>query len=101
MAASTTTNFSASALAPVVSTIRAQTHRRQRITPQAGRALEILGHAIEYLADEFVFSGRTFSASDEQIEAVQILMACNREVYFECPERASFAQSCRALFHLR
>ncbi len=28
--------------------------RRRRISPQAGHALEILGHAIEYLADEYV-----------------------------------------------
>jgi hypothetical protein len=28
--------------------------RTRRISPEAGRALEILGHAIEYLIDEYV-----------------------------------------------
>ena len=59
--------------------------RRRRISPQAGRALEILGHAIEYLADEYLHSGGTFSANDPEVEAIQLLMARNRQIYFECP----------------
>ena len=51
MAATTTTGFSIPASALAVPRVR--THRR-RITPQAGRALDILAHAIEYLTDEFV-----------------------------------------------
>lgn len=60
--------------------------RRRRISPQAGRALEILGHAIEYLTDEHVHSGGSLSALDPQVQAVQLLMALNRQVYFECPK---------------
>jgi len=63
--------------------------------------LEILGHAIEYLADEFVFAGGSFSAHDPQVEAVQLLMGLNREIYFDCPEVPSFADRWRALLHLR
>jgi hypothetical protein len=59
--------------------------RRRRISPDAGRALEILGHAIEYLADEYVHEGKSLSASDPQVRAMQILMALNRQIYFECP----------------
>jgi hypothetical protein len=31
---------------------------------------------------------------------VQLLMALNRQVYFECPEIPSFSERCRALLHL-
>jgi hypothetical protein len=75
--------------------------RRRRITPQAGRALEILGHAIEYLADEFVYAGGSFSAHNPQVEAVQLLMGLNRAIYFDCPEVPTFADRWRTLLHLR
>ena len=101
MATSITTGFPHPATASAVSsTARVRSGRRRRITPQAGRALEILGHAIEYLADEFVYQGGSFSAHDSQLEAVQLLMALNRQVYFECPEIPSFGERCRALLHL-
>lgn len=60
----------------------------RRISPEAGRALEILGHAIEYLADEYVHEVGLLPAiesSDPQVEAMQLLMAANREVYYGCP----------------
>jgi hypothetical protein len=59
--------------------------RRHRITPDAGHALEKLAHAIEYLADELVDKSTPLSADNERIRAIQILMALNRQVYFECP----------------
>ena len=58
---------------------------RRRIDPQAGRALEILGHAIDYLADEYIYRGGTFRAGDPELEAMQLLMAANRAIYFQCP----------------
>jgi len=75
--------------------------RRRRISPEAGRALEILGHAVEYLTDEFVYAGGSFSAQDPQVEAVQLLMSLNRKVYFECPEVPGFAERLRALMRPR
>ena len=59
--------------------------RRRSIDPPAGRALEILGHAIEYLADEMVHEGGMLCDRDPRVEAIQILMARNREIYFACP----------------
>lgn len=64
---------------------------RRHIDPQSGRALEILGHAIEYLTDEYVHEfereGRSsFSSRDGCLQAVQLLMAANRKIYFQCPE---------------
>jgi hypothetical protein len=78
-----------------------RTVRRRRISPQAGRALEILGHAIDYLTDEYVLHGGTFCARDPQLQAVQLLMALNRQVYFECPEVPTLKERCRALLRPR
>jgi hypothetical protein len=100
MAASTATSgLLVPASAAAASAVRERPYRRRRITPQAGRALEILGHAIEYLTDEFVHEGKSLSADNEQILAVQLLMALNREVYFECPEVPTFGDWCRAILY--
>jgi hypothetical protein len=94
-------NSSIPAFAQAVSATSMRSNRRRHITPEAGRALEILGHAIEYLTDEFLNQGRTFYAKDEQLEAVLLLMALNRQVYYECPEEPTFGERCRALLHFR
>ena len=83
MAATATTSFPIPAPAPVIA-IPATRNRRRSISPQAGHALEKLGHAIEYLTDEFVHRSGSLSASDPDLQAVQLLMALNRQVYFEC-----------------
>ena len=95
MAASTITGFPIPAPA---SAVRAPRNRRRLIDPQAGRALEVLGHAIEYLTDEFVHRGGHLSTHDSQIQAVQLLMALNRQVYFECPFVPTFSERCRSFF---
>jgi hypothetical protein len=107
MAATTSTGLfipartGSGSFAPVNVFPRVATKRRRHITPQAGHALEILGHAIEYLTDEFVHEGGSLSAHDARIQAVQLLMALNRQVYFECPEVPSFAERCRSLLGFR
>jgi hypothetical protein len=75
--------------------------RRRVISPEAGRALEVLGHAIEYLADEYVHRGISISAYDGDVEAMQLLMSLNRQIYFECPEAPSMADRWRALLRPR
>ncbi|MGO9776411.1 MAG: hypothetical protein ACLQGT_15520 [Terracidiphilus sp.] len=96
----TTTSFSIPVSGQTVSTKRECPNRRRRITPEVGHALEILGHAIQYLTDEFVFEDGALFARNAQLQAVQILMALNRQVYFECPEVPTLAARCRALLHL-
>ena len=61
---------------------------RRHISPQAGRALEILGHAIEYLTDELVLQlpNKPPSHRDGRIEAISLLMSVNRQIYLACPE---------------
>ncbi|MGA8090400.1 MAG: hypothetical protein WCA10_24210 [Terracidiphilus sp.] len=73
-------------------------NRRRFISVQAGRALEILGHAIEYLTDEYVHEVKQLSAHDPQVEAIQMLMAIIREMYFECPVMPTFRERLRAWF---
>ena len=73
--------------------------RTRRISPEAGRALEILGHAIEYLIDEYVHETKRLSATDPQVEAIRLLMSLNRQVYYECPVIASFSERFRAFLH--
>ena len=74
---------------------------RRRVSPRAGRALEILGHAIEYVTDEYVLTGGSLSDHSSQLEAVQLLMALNREIYLECPEVPSISERFWSLLHLR
>jgi hypothetical protein len=100
MAASTTTGFPIAISTPEAHTLRNGVTRRRRISPNAGHALEKLGHAIEYLTDEFIHEGGSFSPNNGQLQAVQLLMALNRQVYFECPEVPTIGKRVRSLLHL-
>jgi hypothetical protein len=71
------------------------------MTPEAGRAIEVLGHAIEYLTDEAIHRGRDLTAGSPELEAVQLLMAINRQIYYECPEVVTVVARLRSMFHLR
>jgi len=68
---------------------------RRRITPMAGHALEKLGHAIEYLSDEYMFCPED---SRGRVEAILLLMEVNRQIYAECPEIPSLSQRLSHLF---
>ena len=83
-----------------------QFYKPRRITPEAGRAIEMLGHAIEYLADEFALECRSRenqvgSGKHPQIVAIELLMTRNREIYFSCPTAATFGERLRSLLHLQ
>ncbi len=58
---------------------------RRRGSLQQGRALEALGHAVEYLVDCGMFQGDELDGQANQA-AVQILMRLSRAVFLECPE---------------
>jgi hypothetical protein len=96
MASSTTIGFPVSVCALTESVSGVQPARRRRINPQAGRALEILGHSIEYLLDEVMVGHGTFS----ELEAIRLLMALNRQIYFECPELPTLGERLQSLLHL-
>ena len=85
--------------APAVPAVSARTNRRRKLSPQAGRALEKLGHAIEYLTDEYINQDGRMSPNDAPMQAVQLLMLLNRQVYMECPLVPSFGERCRSFAH--
>lgn len=66
---------------------RRQGERRAGIARRPGReqgmALEVLGHAVEYLIDSRMFLTQAPYTRAEQ-EAVQMLMSSSREVFEDC-----------------
>ena len=69
---------------PLMRSFSRQRAVRRRATPVQGRALESLGHAVEYLVDSRLFLSGIVQ-HDEQ-EAQQILMQLSRSVFSECAE---------------
>jgi hypothetical protein len=47
-----------------------------------------------------VHEDRALNVGNAPLQAVQMLMALNRQVYFECPELPTFGERCRAMLHL-
>jgi hypothetical protein len=68
---------------------------RRRPSIEQGRALESLGHAIEYIYDSQVYHSENGVLSQGDMEAVQILMRLSREVFNECKEVAPAASANR------
>ena len=101
MAASPSTLFPAIHSASVAAPDRVKANRSRRISPQAGHALEKLGHAIDYLTDEYIHEGGAFNRNDPQLQAVQMLMAINRDIYLACPEAPTLGDRWYAWFGIR
>jgi len=94
MAATTTPNLLAAGVAQPVAALQPRvTHRR--VSFEACRALDKLGHAIDYLSDEYGLAGGSPDTHTPQLEAVQLLMAINREIYLSCPVVPSLAERLR------
>jgi hypothetical protein len=98
--AATTTRIAVPGIRRTQAVSPTRTNRRRNITPEAGHALEMLGHAIEYLTDEYVFEAKQISANDPQVQAIRLLMALNRQIYFACPVVPTFAERLRTFFHV-
>lgn len=71
--------------------------RIHTITAEAGHALEKLGHAIEYLADELVHEHGTELSDQGRVDAIQMLMALNRSIYLACPIKHTMGERLRSL----
>ena len=71
---------------------------RRRIPPNAGRGLEKLGHALEYLTDEFVRDGCRFAEDHGRLQAIQLLASLNRQIYFACGVEPTFQERVQSLF---
>jgi hypothetical protein len=62
---------------------------RRQLSRESSRALEILGHAIEYLADEYAVDPANkgpLGSADPRVEAIQVLKALNRAIYYSGAE---------------
>ncbi len=58
---------------------------RRRPDPQQGRALELLGHAIEYLVDSQLAATQG-STAEADAHAVRILSYRSKKIFLECAE---------------
>jgi hypothetical protein len=92
-------HFSAGIITDGTSHSKSNSERARRISPEAGHALELLGHAIEYLMDEYVHETNKLSATDPQVSAIRLLMSLNRQIYYECPVIPTFSERFRRLLH--
>jgi hypothetical protein len=62
---------------------------RRQLSRESAQGLEILGHAIEYLADEYAVDPAEkgpLGNADPRVAAIQTLKALNRAVYFSGAE---------------
>jgi hypothetical protein len=76
-------------LTPSSSSVQPRPFVRRLLPPAGGRALEILGHAIEYLADEYandLADKGPLGSADPRVAAIQILKELNRAVYYSGTE---------------
>lgn len=75
--------IAAAPLSEVADTGRRESPRqhRRRPNPTQGRALEVLGHAIEYLVDS-----RSFNMEPLDMEAYRILKVASQAIFYECAE---------------
>ena len=72
---------------------------RRRITPEAGRGLEKLRHAVDYLTDEFVHDGCRFDEDCARLHAIQLLASAKRQIYFSCGVEPTLRERVQGLFH--
>jgi hypothetical protein len=72
----------------------------RHIPYKAALALEILGHAIEYLSEPDECEGTAVAEARARLEAVHLLMSLNRTIYFACPPVRSFRERWHSFIHL-
>jgi hypothetical protein len=94
-------NTGAPALGPILLAPPAPASVRRHLSRESARGLEILGHAIEYLADEYAVDPADkgpLGNADPRIEAIQALKALNRAIYFSGAEVQPLWQRLRHRF---
>lgn len=72
-------------------------------TPEQGRALELLGHAIEYLIDSYVlYEVIPGPHAQADLDAIRLLMWASLEIFSECKEVVPFYRRFwRSIFSMR
>jgi hypothetical protein len=74
---------------------------RRQLSRESAQGLEILGHAIEYLADEYAVDPADkgpLGNADPRIAAIQMLKSLNRAIYFSGAEVQPVWQRIRQWF---
>jgi hypothetical protein len=71
---------------------------RRKVTEEAGRGLEKLAHALEYLTDEFVLDGCRIAEDSGRLQAIQLLASLNRQIYFACGVEPTVRERVQNLF---
>ncbi len=104
MAAASITGISDDAYALASAVPALYPDRPRHITYKAVQALEMLGHAIEYLSDvsfcnESSCNESSVALEHAHLEAVQILMSLNHEVYFACPPVLTLRERWHSFLH--
>ena len=99
MAAASITGISVDAYALASPVPALYPDRPRHITYKAVRALEMLGHAIEYLSDVSFCNESSAALEHAHLEAVQILMSLNHEVYFACPPVLTLRERWHSFLH--
>jgi hypothetical protein len=89
----TTTSFRFAV--PDAEIAKALPHKRRRITPEVGRALEKLNHSIEYLTDEYIHRGGSKADSTDHACTVQLLKDLRTLVYLDAPEVLPLGDRCK------
>jgi hypothetical protein len=89
------------ALGPIRLASRPAPFVRRRLSRESAQGLEILGHAIEYLADEYAADPADkgpLGNADPRIAAIQTLKSLNRAIYFSGAEVQPVWQRLRKWF---
>jgi hypothetical protein len=78
-----------------------RSQRPRQVSSEAGRAIEMLGHAIEYLSDEFALNCMDRILGTEpglhpRLRAIELLKKLNREIYLSCPEAPTMKERLQA-----
>jgi hypothetical protein len=64
------------------------THRRRVLSREQGRALETIGHAVDYLTDSYIHEGADHGVLDFRgpgLDAVHILVGAQRQIHSSLP----------------
>jgi len=92
---SSTRQAAARAIAP--ESRRNRPHRR-RLSEKAKDALVMLGHASEYLIDDYIYEGGQFNIAEPRLQAGLLMISKSREIYFSCPEIPTHGERIRKWF---
>lgn len=87
----------------IVSNAPIDMRRARKISAETAKGIEMLGHAIEYLSDDFAYHCLDRILGTEpglhpRLRAIELLKALNRQLYLSCPEVPTFSERMQGWF---